>query len=142
MTEFAFRVYQRPLPMPRPQVGRKGIYYPNSREVIAYKEELRFSAKNEMKRTGIRIINDPVLVKLEFVFPRIQKLPKLGGRVPHPVRPDVDNLEKAVFDALNKVVWKDDSQIFTCQSTKWYASDGEKPSVLVKVRMLETCTSI
>lgn len=40
----------------------------------------------------------------------------------HPtVKPDIDNFLKAIIDALNRVVWKDDAQIVTCLISKEYA---------------------
>ena len=44
------------------------------------------------------------------------------------VKPDLDNLDKAVMDALNKVAYKDDSQIVAKVSKKHYA---EVPTVKV-----------
>ena len=54
-------------------------------------------------------------------------------RIPRPTgRPDVDNLAKTV-DALNKLVWQDDSQIVDLRVTKRY---GEDPMLRVEVRDL------
>lgn len=39
----------------------------------------------------------------------------------HTSRPDSDNLGKLIGDALNGIVWRDDSQIVTLQVTKRYA---------------------
>lgn len=36
-------------------------------------------------------------------------------------RPDADNIAKLIGDALNGIVWRDDSQIVTIQITKRYA---------------------
>ena len=44
-------------------------------------------------------------------------------------RPDGDNLEKLVWDALTGIVWADDSQIVQWAGAKWY---GE-PALVVKV---------
>jgi Holliday junction resolvase RusA-like endonuclease len=44
-------------------------------------------------------------------------------------KPDCDNLIKTI-DALNGVVWKDDSQIFTVSVTKLYS---DKPSLKINV---------
>lgn len=38
-----------------------------------------------------------------------------------PTRPDGDNLIKAIFDAMNNIVYDDDAQIVFSQSTKQYA---------------------
>lgn len=45
-------------------------------------------------------------------------------------RPDVDNYAKGVKDALNGIMYKDDSQITKLTVRKYYA---EQPKVVVKI---------
>lgn len=45
-------------------------------------------------------------------------------------RPDVDNYVKGIKDALNKVIWKDDSQVVDLSVSKYYS---DKPRVEIKV---------
>jgi Holliday junction resolvase RusA-like endonuclease len=67
-------------------------------------------------------------VQLDFDLPRPKSLPK---RVIHHVRkPDVDNLAKAVKDAMKGIVYRDDSQVVILKVTKMY---GETPGVQVTV---------
>jgi Holliday junction resolvase RusA-like endonuclease len=56
----------------------------------------------------------PVVVVARFVMPT-------RGRV------DVDNLLKLPLDALNGVVWADDSQVVLAQIEKLYAPDLDAP---------------
>jgi Holliday junction resolvase RusA-like endonuclease len=51
-------------------------------------------------------------------------------------RPDADNLAKAVFDALNGILWADDSQIVNSTVSKFIASGDEQPHVKVVVIVL------
>lgn len=45
-------------------------------------------------------------------------------RTRHPTgKPDADNSCKLIFDALNKIVWKDDSQIVSLAVQKFYAAE-------------------
>lgn len=46
-------------------------------------------------------------------------------------RPDVDNYLKAVEDALNDIVWKDDSQIIRATCEKYYSN---KPRIDLTIR--------
>ncbi|MEH6848578.1 RusA family crossover junction endodeoxyribonuclease [Bacillus pseudomycoides] len=48
-------------------------------------------------------------------------------------KPDVDNYVKGVKDALNNVIWKDDSQVVDLKVSKWYS---EKPRIEVCVKEL------
>lgn len=52
------------------------------------------------------------------------------------VRPDIDNLQKGIFDALNGVCWKDDSQIVEVLAQKVYV-DSE-PRILLRATEDET----
>ena len=38
----------------------------------------------------------------------------------HTKRPDVDNLQKSVMDALNGVLWEDDAIVFAVVAQKHY----------------------
>lgn len=50
-------------------------------------------------------------------------------------KPDMDNCIKAIADALNKVAYRDDSQIVDCQVRKFYSDDPR-----VEIRILEIKT--
>lgn len=70
----------------------------------------------------------PLVMDLVFELPRPKSAPK---RVQHPTtRPDLDNLLKAIKDALRGVVYRDDSQIVALTATKKY---GEAPGVSIRV---------
>jgi Holliday junction resolvase RusA-like endonuclease len=86
----------------------------------------------------------PVRVALTFVFPRPKKHfkannPAKGLRDDAPhfqiSKPDVDNLEKAVLDAITQLggFWKDDSQVASIHTRKTY---GETPGCMVVIREL------
>lgn len=45
-------------------------------------------------------------------------------------KPDIDNIQKAILDSLNKVAYKDDSQIVTMIFKKYY---GETPKAIIKI---------
>lgn len=47
--------------------------------------------------------------------------------------PDVDNLEKLVYDALNNELWKDDGAVFSAWVGKYYFSDTEGVLCVVEV---------
>lgn len=70
----------------------------------------------------------PVRLSIEFIFKRPQK-PKHHKY--HMVRPDLDNLAKAVTDAANGVLWDDDSQVAELIAKKLYACDGTSPRIVL-----------
>ena len=75
-----------------------------------------------------------VAVRMEFTLrmPRSwsgRRRAEAAGR-PHVTRPDLANLVKAVEDALNGVVWADDSQISTLEAHKRH---GDEAGVVIRV---------
>ena len=65
-----------------------------------------------------------VRIELEFVLPRVTKLPR-RRMVPHTSKPDLDKLTRAALDALTGVLYEDDSQVCAIVVTKRYAMVGE-----------------
>ncbi len=55
----------------------------------------------------------------------------IQGAVKPTSKPDSDNIQKAIFDALNKVVWIDDAQIVHAEVIKRYSSS---PALVVVAR--------
>lgn len=60
--------------------------------------------------------------------------PKTTDRLWPYKKPDLDNLTKAVLDACNGIVWKDDGCIVWLELKKLYAV--QEPKVLVKVMVI------
>jgi Holliday junction resolvase RusA-like endonuclease len=77
-------------------------------------------------------IKEPVALKLTFRMPIPKSTSKkrrkamLEGKYPHVKRPDIDNLAKALLDALNKTIIEDDSQIYSLFAEKIYS---DKPGI-------------
>ena len=61
---------------------------------------------------------------------------RAGPREPRCAKPDCDNLAKAVLDALNGVLWQDDSQVVELSVSKWYAAGDESPRTTIDVEEL------
>ena len=57
----------------------------------------------------------------------------LAGTVYPTSKPDIDNVEKILFDGLNGIVWKDDVQVVDVVKRKRY---GATPGVQMTIRML------
>lgn len=48
----------------------------------------------------------------------------LEGKIRPTTKPDLDNITKAILDALNGVAWYDDSQVVSLTINKYYAGIG------------------
>ena len=104
--------------------GHAGIYTPDGAET--WKQEVRRQAVANAPES---IIAGVVRIQLDFFLPRPKAhltkygTPKAKSPVWHCKKPDLDNLIKAVTDAITDTqrVWLDDSQICQITATKTYA---------------------
>lgn len=93
--------------------GSIRVYTPDITRMWA--EEAQFLARHVMGSR--KPLQGPLRVELEFCFPvprswgNWKREAALDGRIKHTVKPDRDNLEKNLKDALNGIVWVDDSQV-------------------------------
>ena len=125
-----------PVPMGRPRAGRGGRIYtpPTSRK---YMTEAGIALTGDM--IDIAPIGADIPLKIESTF--VTKRPKRLCRKKDPdsriwktSRPDIDNLEKMLFDILGEVhVFSDDSQIVCSHSEKYYCSKIENPATHFKI---------
>jgi Holliday junction resolvase RusA-like endonuclease len=89
----------------------------------------------------------PVMVSWLAVMPRPKNHYRTGKRAGelkpdarqwHTVKPDRDNLDKALLDALNGIFWRDDSVVCTGQVNKRYVKDiNDPPRWEVTIKELE-----
>jgi len=86
---------------------------------------------------AVSVVMDIVLEVPASWSGKQQKLALAGSR--HPTKkPDIDNVEKAIFDGLNGVVWKDDVQVVDVCKRKRY---GQVPGVTIEIEELETAAA-
>ena len=98
-----------------------------------FERAVKLSAIKQMQAAGFSTILGPVSVSVVFVVNK----PKTTKR-PHPImRPDIDNFLKSLFDSLNMVLWKDDSQIIKLLAEKTYPTPGmTSPGIILEVKEL------
>jgi len=105
-----FSVAGQPVPQPRPRVSTAGgfarAYVPGKHPVHAYREAIAAAARG----AGLTQAGEPLNVVIDAVFERPKShLRKAGVKpdAPKLPRPDVDNIAKAVLDALQDVMGDD-----------------------------------
>jgi Holliday junction resolvase RusA-like endonuclease len=105
-----FTVPGEPVPQPRPRVSTRGgfarAYVPSKHPVHAYREAVALSAV----AAGVQQTAEPLNVVIDAVFVRPKSHMRKDGvkpDAPKLPRPDVDNLGKAVLDALQPVIGDD-----------------------------------
>lgn len=114
--------------------GHAGVYTPDGAET--WKQEVRRQAVANAPES---VIAGVVRVELDFFLPRPKAhldrhgVPKPKSPVWHCKKPDLDNLIKAVTDAITDTqkVWLDDSQICEITATKTYGINAVGCSVSI-----------
>lgn len=128
MTLLDVRVYGLPVAQGRPRAFRAPGGHVRLYDPATSRDWKRTVLAQVLAVKPERPADGPVAMTLVFVLPRPKSLPK---RVEHPTtRPDLDNLTKAIKDALRGVVYRDDSQVVQLAARKVY---GAAPGVEIRV---------
>ncbi len=121
-----FTIAGEPVPQPRPRVSTRGgfarAYVPKEHPVHAYRQSLAAAAR----AAGLGETGEPLNVVIDAVFARPKShLTKTGVKptAPRLPRPDVDNLAKAVLDALQDVIG-DDTNVARLVVEKSYGQEA------------------
>jgi Holliday junction resolvase RusA-like endonuclease len=103
----------KPVAKARPRMGRFGMYTP--KKTADFESIVKTMARVHHKGPPLE---GPLGAILIFNFEK----PKSSKNAVPMVRPDLDNYIKAILDALNEVVYKDDAQIVKILAEKKYSS--------------------
>lgn len=121
-----------PVAKARAKVCKGGAYTPKKSK--AWADAAALVAKSAMRGkrrfTGAVSVNIVAIFSVPKSWPKWKQKAALSGDMAHTVKPDKDNIEKNVNDALNRIVWIDDSYIVSGKTEKEY---GEYPGVIVCV---------
>ena len=139
-----------PIATPRPRFRRigKGVQTYYKKEYKDYLQEIR----NEFQKEYARKEGDPIIKKedhfnkmyISFIMPLPKyhygtgknsgKIKEKYKDVQHNTKPDLDNLSKAVLDALTGLLYEDDTQITDLGAIKRYTNLDmlpEKPGIYI-----------
>ena len=125
-----FFVACNPVAQGRGRIVKRGKFYgiKDPEKSAEYKRTLAILAQEHRPQ---RPIEGPVYIFLGFRYARPASRKKTEfWKV---TTPDIDNLEKAILDALNGIMWIDDKQVVAVSKFKFYA---ETPGVDVWIREL------
>lgn len=152
-----FTVPVAPVPQPRVKFSSRGgfvkAYTPTSiknsktgerkpHPIVAYKQAIKACCSAAYQGPPL---TGPLRVDLMFYFPRPNAMRWKKKPMPR-VRvfcggDDGDNLTKAVWDALNKLAWEDDTQVCEWGGGKWICAGDEQPRVDVVIAPLDEVES-
>lgn len=130
--DFFFVYKARPFPKQRPIFNKKtGVAF-TPPETRLFEKEFRGLVEHRMKQSGFTRIAYPTPVELiiDFAYPA----PKVDhGRKWKTDRPDMDNLIKAVKDAMNETLYEDDAQVVTMRTRKIFHRIPTAPEGYISV---------
>lgn len=119
-------VYMQPIACPRPRVTKQGrSYYPMKYKIWIKDMRERLS--------DMTIPAGPLHVDLLFIVKRPKYMRK-GERQIHSKRPDLDNMIKALLDALPI---NDDAVVCSITAKKFYGASGEDPQIEILITSAE-----
>jgi Holliday junction resolvase RusA-like endonuclease len=115
-----------PIAKARPRLssyrGRVRVHTPQATKT--YEEQVRLVAWQAMR--GRPKFSGAVEVEMRFVFAppaswsEKKRLAAIAGEIPHVTKPDTDNCVKSWLDAMNRIVFSDDSAVTRVTAEKRY----------------------
>ena len=127
MNDFTFIIPGEPVPKARPRFNsRTGHTYTTSKTAKA--EKLIKDAYLAQGGRNLADYEGKVEIAMVFHFPIRKSWTKKKQEElldsTHTIKPDLDNLEKTVLDALNRLAFKDDSQVCMVRKTKLWKKEA------------------
>lgn len=131
-----------PKPQSRPRFARRGNFTTTyeDKDMKSWRELCRFIIANLY--IGQPILEGALRAKVRFFIKPPQYITKvkknqqalIDETIPVAKKPDVDNYEKALYDSMSSIVFKDDGQIALHDVGKFYSL---KPRIEVEVEVME-----
>lgn len=136
-----FSVPGQPVAKARPRFSRttNGVRVRTDKRTKAHEVKVALLANQRrdwrglLARKGVAVRVDILAI---FERPKYMRGPRYpAGLIPHTVRPDSDNVAKAILDGLTKCarVYDDDGQASCIRVDKFYAEKGQGPRTIVRV---------
>ena len=124
-----FVVYSKPQGKARPRFTRQGNRAYTPKETKLYEQQIAKAYR--AAANGFSFGDKPVEIWITAVMPKA----KTSKKEYPTIKPDIDNIQKAVFDGLNGIAYNDDKQILAAVIHKCFCMfEYEKPRILVTVK--------
>lgn len=145
MSALVFFAAGTPRPKGSKRIGRnragKPILLEDSPDEANWRKSVTGAALAAVARTGHeKFVGAPLSLVLEFRFPRPKKHYRSSGELRddapryHIGKPDASKLSRSVEDALNDLVWDDDSRVAMLLAVKTYAERDQMIGVQISVQ--------
>lgn len=122
-----FKLNIRPVPHQSFRVGRNGIKY-KPKKIKDYQEYIKKLVLDQLP-DDFQIISAGTLIEVEYIhycyaYPKSMAKKYKVGNVPKVTKPDLhDNLNKALFDALEGIVFEQDQNIYSVKDMQKYYTE-------------------
>jgi crossover junction endodeoxyribonuclease RusA len=141
MLSMQWKIFVAGLPIAQPRTrataisGHARLYTPNN-GIRAWKQSIQIAARQVWHGEPM---TGPMRVDCRFIFPRVDS--QIWKRKPMPAiwhckKPDRDNLDKAVLDALTGIFWIDDCHVCDGRIEKHIASGDDVSGVHITITRL------
>ena len=138
--EIQISIPGKPIAKKRPKFYRRGSFVGayNAQETEEGKFQLLANSQIKLERP----ISNPICIdmlfymlrpKSHFGTGRNKEILKKTAPYVHFSKPDIDNLEKMVYDCLNQMAWMDDSLIVESRAKKVYSRNPRTEITIVEV---------
>lgn len=131
-------IYLEIFGVPAPQGSKRhvgnGVMVESSKKVAPWRKAVAAAVAEMFEETGDdTALDGPLEVWSTFYLPRLPSVRRQYPTVP----PDLDKLERGLFDALTIAgVWTDDSRVIRSHAAKNYA-DMNAPGAVVEIRVVD-----
>ena len=135
-----FTVPGQPVGKGRPRAFRmgKGVRMFTPEKTVSYESLVATAAHGAMRGhppvEGAVAVDLDIRLMVPMSWSAKKRAQALEGQIHPTKKPDADNVTKAIFDAMNGIVWGDDVQVVRLSLRKRY---GATPGVTVAVRGVE-----
>jgi Holliday junction resolvase RusA-like endonuclease len=134
LNEIMIVMHGDPVAKGRPRFSPKTGTVFTPAKTARYEDKLGYAAQSVMAGRALLIgaldVRAVIYKSIPVSKKKVWKADALAGRIRPTTKPDWDNFGK-ILDALNKVVWVDDSQIVDGRVQKFYS---EQPRIEIYVK--------
>lgn len=123
---YHFTIKGNPKPKQSVRFTKTGHKY-QPKELIQEEKNIRSQIIEQLPK-NFELLKNGIELSIVFYFPPLKTFNKKimndienGKIIPKTTKPDLDNLEKMILDAMQGVVYLNDSQIYCKASQKYYS---------------------
>lgn len=129
-----------PIAKARPRFYRRGNFVGTYNQQTTEEGRLRLDIARQLPDSW-ELIQKPICIICRFYMKRPKnhygtgknsKTLKPSAPLFHTSKPDIDNLQKTVYDCCNQIVWMDDACVIESASRKEY-SENPRTEIIIKV---------